>query len=288
MAPIKFEENIREKLQERELQPSKEAWNQLASKLESEPERKSNNFLWMAVAASLVGILLVISFLFNERDGEATNQIVVDETASPENEKILIEEPNMDDIIVENTAEGVAKTNSLKEVENSSERAVPKTIGIRKINEAEIANAPKTNGKKPIENSVFNSEEKVPPIRESKIEEGIATNKNSLEKVVQEDPLKPMEDSFTNMKVDEVVATIQDIQKENNTVTAEEIDALLAKAQRDIATNRILNSSTRKVDATALLLDVETEMERSFRDKVFEALGEGYNKVRTAVAERNN
>ena len=81
---------------------------------------------------------------------------------------------------------------------------------------------------------------------------------------------------------------VQKIQNENNTVTPDEIDALLAKAQRDISNNRILQANTQKVDAAALLLDVETELERSFRDRVFDALGEGFNKVRSAVAERNN
>ena len=63
---------------------------------------------------------------------------------------------------------------------------------------------------------------------------------------------------------------------------------LLAKAQREIELQRILNNSNYKIDAAALLSDVESELERSFRDKVFDALGEGYQKIRTAVAERNN
>ena len=85
-----------------------------------------------------------------------------------------------------------------------------------------------------------------------------------------------------------MVVAVQELQNTKNEVTPDEIDALLAKAQRDIANNRILNSNTDKVDATALLRDVETELERSFRDKVFEALGDGFNRIRTAVIERNN
>jgi hypothetical protein len=64
------------------------------------------------------------------------------------------------------------------------------------------------------------------------------------------------------------------------------VEALLNNARREIETQRILNNP--KVDATALLEDVEWELEKSFRDKVFDALGEGFQKVRTAVTERND
>jgi hypothetical protein len=62
----------------------------------------------------------------------------------------------------------------------------------------------------------------------------------------------------------------------------------LAKAQRAISNQRILQKNTQKIDASALLMDVELELEQSFRDKVFEMLGEGFIKIRTAVSERNN
>ena len=64
------------------------------------------------------------------------------------------------------------------------------------------------------------------------------------------------------------------------------LNSLLLKAQDEIHSREILN--TKKVDATALLNMVESELETNFRDKVFEALGDGYEKVRTAVVERNN
>ena len=93
---------------------------------------------------------------------------------------------------------------------------------------------------------------------------------------------------FINSKVAEVVAQLQDLQKNDAAVSAKEIDALLLKAQREIHSQELINSKNKKVDAKTLLNVVESEMETSFRDKVFEALGDGFEKVRTAVAERNN
>ena len=72
-------------------------------------------------------------------------------------------------------------------------------------------------------------------------------------------------------------------------MTDAEIDVLLAEAQREIISNQIFNKNTNKVDANALLLDVEAELyPESFRERVFEALKEGFVKARDAVANRNN
>ena len=114
----------------------------------------------------------------------------------------------------------------------------------------------------------------------------------SKKKITEENELKPKQpitnEDFMQNKVNEVVAEVENRVKDNNTVSPEEIDELLKQAQRQISKQRILNSQNNKVDASALLEDVEFELERSFRDKVFDALGDGYKKIRTAVAERNN
>ena len=97
-----------------------------------------------------------------------------------------------------------------------------------------------------------------------------------------------MEVDFIDAKIDEVVAKVKQMQGESTAVSAEEIETLLEKAQREISNQRLLDQATTKIDPASLLEDVETELERSFRDKVFDALGEGFNKIRTAVVERNN
>jgi len=78
------------------------------------------------------------------------------------------------------------------------------------------------------------------------------------------------------------------LQSKNNTVSSYEIEALLAKAQQEITFRKLVSNSNKKVDATALLNSVEEELETSFREKVFEALGDQYKKVRTAVVNRDN
>ncbi|MAL58652.1 MAG: hypothetical protein CMC14_01245 [Flavobacteriaceae bacterium] len=261
MAPIKFEENIREKLQERELTPSKEAWAKLSAKLDTQaPQKRNNTFIWFAVAASFVGILLVTTLFFSK---EKVNTQLVNETP------IEVLDANEQ---FQNEG-GIASENISEEKDNE--------IPAEKIEEAQL---PKSNIAKTEKNPASIKKETITPLIEiqNQNKEVIALNEAKTEK----EPTK--EELFINKKVDEVVIAVQKIQNENNTVTPDEIDALLAKAQRDISNNRILQANTQKVDAAALLLDVETELERSFRDRVFDALGEGFNKVRSAVAERNN
>ncbi|NND64284.1 MAG: hypothetical protein HKN48_13935 [Flavobacteriaceae bacterium] len=265
MAPIKFEENIREKLQERELQPKKESWEKLSATLEKQSPQKRNKFAWFAVAASVAGILLVLTLIFNQEGVEG-----------------------IDELVLEDTNEIIDAVNETEELPNNLEVQLDKEV-LAVDSEAKIESndattlAETTSNETPEETNV--SEE----IQNNFNNEAVAINEveEFIEEQIVEDKLNP-EELFVEDKVKEVVASVQEIQNSNNTVTAEEIDALLAKANREIANHKILSSKNYKVDAAALLLDVETELERSFRDRVFEALGEGFNKVRTAVAERNN
>jgi len=269
MAPIKFEENIREKLQEREIQPSKDAWLKLEKQLdEVAPKKKRTNFTWFAIAAGFVGVLLTITLLFNE-ETSVTNELVEVETEKPtkpldnkveviDNTQIVSEDtPEIE--IVENIEN---ESPIIKETQNSSSNIAQETI--------------KDTSKK-FKKSAINSTVEESVAVET-IEEKILVEKN--------ESVKTEEELYIDSKVNEVVAAVQNLEKDKP-VTAEEVDALLTEAQRAISNRKILESATVKIDPESLLQDVETELERSFRDRVFDALGKGYNKIRTAVVERN-
>lgn len=87
-------------------------------------------------------------------------------------------------------------------------------------------------------------------------------------------------------KIAEIAAQVGTLEKENGVVTNEEIDALLLEAQQEILENKIFRKDS-SVDPIALLADVENELDKSFRDEIFDALKNGLIKVRTAVADRN-
>ncbi|WP_432412879.1 hypothetical protein [Rasiella sp. SM2506] len=265
MEPNKFEENIRTKLEERELQPSTEAWSKLEAQLGA--PKSSNKTLWYAIAASLVAVLVVGSFLLKEN--KTVSNEIVEQTIPSESinktEVATSEEEKTSEIT---GAEDAVKTEAKINTETLS-----------KNTEQWVATASGKN-----EENIEEREEK----------EIITTNAETkiahLEKTYPKtEAIKKLESNdFIKLKVDEVVAQVESLQKTNSSITAEAIEALLQKAQRDIANQRLLQQATVTIDPASLLNDVENELERGFRDKVFDALGEGFNKVRTAVLERNN
>ena len=86
MAPYKLEDNIREKLEARELKPSADAWKKLEAKLDAEQPRKKN-FFWYYAAASFAGLLIVASIFFSRNTSEVNTPIVNENT-----EKTKVEE----------------------------------------------------------------------------------------------------------------------------------------------------------------------------------------------------
>lgn len=65
MEPNKLENDFRNKLSQREIQPSEKAWDRLDAML-SVNEKKKPNRTWMYVAASFLGFLLIGSLFFNQ------------------------------------------------------------------------------------------------------------------------------------------------------------------------------------------------------------------------------
>jgi len=261
MAPIKFEENIKDKLEQRTIQPSSEGWQKLSERLDAAPKRKSKGYWWLGIAASFVGLLIVSSILFSKGDGDAINTPV-----------IVNEDPkNAADDAVKNP---VIEEEKIQEIEITSEEFKELDTILKK----ELI---------PTNHVITQStEKKILLVKENVSKEEIVSVVTPQENVIATsiEGTKTHED----LKVDEVVGQILKLQKEKSSVTDAEIDALLKQAEKELMTQRLYNASTLTVDADVLLSQVETDLEQSFRDRVFDALKSGYKKVKTAVAERNN
>lgn len=256
MAPIKFEDNIKDKLENRRLNPSDDAWYKLSKRLDNQEKKKNSKPVWwLGIAASVIGVLFVVSQFVNKAE-DVVEPVIVDTPGEIENKQVgpLVlseKEQNKDESIDEETHENSGYEKILKE----------KTVIINsmKINESEVAVA----------------------INEIKKEEKDITNIKPIE-VIKE------ELSFEEQKVKDLVAKVNALKDDNVTVTDADIDAMLLEAQKEIRLNKIINATTGVVDADALLQDVEADLDQSFRTKVFEAIKTSYNSVKTAVAQRNN
>lgn len=253
MGQYNLEKNIREKLENREITPSKDAWKKLESQL---GERKQNRSIgWYYYLAAGILIVLVLSSVFINNTNAIENSLVKENL--PINEKVERQTKIVSSIADSSTTERSSskdnvKTNSTDYRHNAAikESAVDKKIRRKEM----LAESPKKVNTESVENSIL--------------------------------PLEKGEDSFMDAKVEEVIASVRSIKDERGEVTMDEVENLLNKAQRDIQVQRILLKP--KVDATALLNDVEWELEKSFREKVFNTLGEGFHKIRTAFSGRND
>jgi len=253
MASNKFEDSIKKALESRSIKPSENAWSKLSSHLDEQKETKNNKpYWWIGLAASIVGVLFVVSQLLNNQAHVEDLPKVVD---SPE---VIIQDSN--NVIVEETL----KEKSFEEN--------------RKVTELD-KNKVKIN-KKVIEDNTTDNVVVVSGIEEiDAFEKDIDTN---IPGVLKEKP------SFEEQKIQDIVAQVEVLKAAKTEVTDADIDALLLQAQQEIKLNKVLNNTTGLVDANALLQEVEEELDQSFREKVFKAIKASYNSVKTAVAQRND
>ena len=117
----------------------------------------------------------------------------------------------------------------------------------------------------------------------SVLNERETTNVATKTTVLQQEVL-----TFEEQKINEVVAKVEDLKSKNQEVTDAVIDALLLEAQKEIRFNKSYNNSTGIVDANILLKEVETELDQSFRSRVFDAIKASFGTVKTVIAQRNN
>lgn len=251
MEPNKFEKHIKKQLQEREIQPSANAWEQLAEKLDATaPESKKRNYFWYGIAASFIGLLIVSVLYFNLGSPSDTPDIQIvdtkEEAIQPKVDEVLIEERDIKEAVVEND-----------KIEPSSD--------------LEVAGV--------VKNQLPGSKEKIT----SAAEEVDTLINSAIEDAVTSNNLK---EEIINNKILEIVAAVDSLEQNNTALTNAEVDDLLRSAQEEILREKLFGQNG-SVDAMALLTEVEDELDQSFRDQIFESLKAGFLKVRTAVADRN-
>lgn len=113
-------------------------------------------------------------------------------------------------------------------------------------------------------------------------EDSQLADKGGNQNRVSEDP-----NGQIDAKLAEVLTLVASHEENGEELTDLEVDSLLMQAQKEILTEKLINPD-KSVNPEALLSQVEEELDQSFRDKILEKLKSGYNKVRTAVADRND
>lgn len=257
MAPIKFEEQLKDKLEKRTMSPSEDSWSKLSQRLDDDEQKSKNTmFWWLSIAAGIIIMIAVAVQFFNQPDIENSLPQIVDE------EEINQELDDESKAIFEEEAVELANEDVVKEKPEDSEN----------IKQPEIIDYKK----------VVNQKEQKQLVNDDKGQQ----NKSKVDNLEKQNSLNLTLDKEA---IDNAVAeTLKGIKDTNITVTDREVDSLLKLASKEIFKEQLQKETSKTVDAESLLMSVEDEMGQSFRTKVFEALKESYETVRTAVAERNN
>lgn len=256
----KFEKDIKEKLEKRTLQPSKDAWGKLSGRLDVLDKKKDDrSYWWIGIAASIVGILFIaLQFLNDTTTVKGTPEIVI----TPE----IIQEKNDNQITLEeedkvfNTKRRDAK-NVIKHIDDKKDVINPKVVSVIKNDSSKDV-------------ATVSSKAKI--------------NKEKTDVIIKPNKLLKEALTFEEQKVQDIVAQVKVLKEHNKNVTDAEIDALLEQAQKEIHFHRLYDETTGVVDANALLQDVEADLDQSFRVKVFKAIKASYGSLKTTVAQRNN
>ncbi|MEB8330139.1 hypothetical protein OO009_12305 [Flavobacteriaceae bacterium KMM 6897] len=256
MAPMKFEEQMKDKLDQRNLKPSEKAWETIASQLDTtQGSKRRNTFFWYGIAAGFIGIIVVSTIYFTDQDQAAPDQFKVVET-----EKLSVpiekEEPQKSEMEQQVTL-GVQADSSDNVVPGSTIKNA--VVSVQPNNWDHLSNGSNTDP--------------VLDIAKQDTEGGKVTMPDQTNEVI-------------NAKIAQLVEQVDWLDQNQMGVTDAEIDSLLRRAQQEIIQEQLFRKDN-SVDAMALLTQVEDEMDQSFRDQIFDALREGFLKVRTAVATRN-
>lgn len=248
---MKWEDNIKETLEKRTIKPSHKSWDALAGKLDAADKMNGKiTYLWMGLAASVAAILFTVTVFFNGNDTGIQNPILVDTQDQVDDQLIPMEKLPVE----KQVAEAQQPDGNLKAIEKS------------------------TNNKALLKKQ----KDATPTIKQ-----------NSSVVQIEKEIIEPLDTNlqkeiFEDREVTEIVAQIQGLKSKGQTVTDADIEALLFQAQKEIKYQSIMQEGVLTVDANALLQDVESDLQQSFRNKIFKALKNSYETVKNAVAERNN
>lgn len=223
MEPNKIEEQFRDKLNSRAIQPSEMAWDRLDAMLSVREEKKVKpRFGWIYIAAGITGFILIATIFLTQ-----TQDMVDVEKSTVNTEKIIKNQPaiTIPDTIARppKAAHAVAIENKNNNIKKQSITAIPESASIATVTENKVS-----------------------------------INNQKTEQLINNQ-------SFINNNED-ILNSIQNQESETTVPT---------------------KSTSLKVDANALLSQVDGELELSFREKAIKVLKKNYKSVKVAVSARN-
>ncbi len=260
MALNNIENQIKEKLQSREIKPSEMAWDRLDAMLSVAEEKKTKrSFGWLYIAASILVLLTAGTFFFTQKNTEITpnttivNQEVVKDSTLKSQPKIH---------------ENVAPIEKIQPLVQVSENDVQPSNNNKRLT---------TDNRQPTTiNPKSSTKNKVSIIKSN---QSIAHQSTTIQN----------NQSVTQSQKEEVIAEKQGQSNLNNDLPViEKTIPIVNKEVVDQNETKAATSSKVTVSANSLLSQVDGELDLTFREKVFKKVSKNYKEVKVAVANRNN
>ncbi|MBT8178473.1 MAG: hypothetical protein HKP60_05065, partial [Eudoraea sp.] len=209
MAPDKFEKYLKDKVRQREITPSEDAWNRIAEQLPPEEKSSRRPIVWYSIAASFVGILIITLYFTQTANQESVSPtpVVISEEDGTEGLPQLVKPAN--ELLETEQGEAVASRPSTQQ---SSEQ-------IPSVQE----------------------EKSVLPVRDKQLQPTVIASNEEKERKVPEE-VEEKEDVFLQEKITEVVAEVRLLELNNEALTEAEVDSLLRKAQNELLKERLFKT----------------------------------------------
>lgn len=282
-------QHIREKLQDREIQPSASAWERLSVQLdETQSKKKRHWFLYVGYVASIL-LLVSLFLLINKSDKDDSlvpeTILVEDDIAKPQidRSKEFISIP-LEEVIVQNDkdvnpvqVESTEKNQDHEKTENRINKQTP-FVSKTKENSVIASKENKTESKINIKEADFNKKLKEFTKQGEAVVAKTIGNKSDIESKLRSGRISVDSDALL-MSV---------------TGSKEEVRAYYKKYKIDraevlLAIQKELKKSKVKVNPEIILAEVELEVnEENFQNNFYQFIKKRVSTVATAIANRNN
>ncbi|NNK87355.1 MAG: hypothetical protein HKO90_03650 [Flavobacteriaceae bacterium] len=258
MAPLKMEEEMKQKLEDRRISPSADAWQRLNDRLDKNERPKPGAYFWWIGLAAACIVLLMLLKTVPESNHNNTIPVIVD-TGEEQAEPTL--------------TVGNDPQPSAGEVEDEVKNRiqVKQEALVESINRSEENKAGKRLLKK--DSPASGLAQSMKP-REEESDDFVEKNKAII-------------NDYENLP-ETTIADNTNTDANSQEISNAELDDLLEQARKRLNLEEPLKNQEVRVRAQALLDDVEEDLDRSFRERVFKTLVSGFESVKTVVAERNN
>lgn len=242
----------RNELQNRTIEPDKDSWEKLAGRLtDFEKSKKEKKWTFLKYAASIL-ILISVGIYFGNKNEQTIEKKIV---AEP----VLKVQENKIQSIVEQPQNVIAASENEKSSDKSAQdNAIEKPA--LKPKEKNIA-----GNQANINNNIFQNES---PASEIQVQiSGI--------------------DALQKQKILEAVAQAEIIKKVKGEVSDFEIEQLLESAQKSlIAERKVIRS--RGFNGADLLAEVEFDLDKDFKNRLFDALVKALKDPKIIIVNREN